>query len=268
MIVSTALRLRSRVGDTAIRERLMGKILGPADYDVLITGPTRITKPDGSPLCVFLPGAVAEHSQNEDVYRILNSFKGRLTKNRGVASGTRRLDPTNRGRSYAKEIPSAVAGAMDPAGQKRYCRLTAWTGENLPSWETLHPLLKTVAAHLEQQVPDRFEAQAEVARMSDPAWVVPGTPFSFRLLNGVPTGSAFHFVGLAALNAPFKGGTMIPVPQLVNGPFPLDGTGALTLAGTWPAGGSGLTLWAQFWMPNGGGPVGFIATSGVRAQIP
>lgn len=189
MIVSTSLRLRSKVSDTAIRERLMGKILGPQDYDVLITGPTRITKPDGRPLCVFLPGAVAEHSQNEEIYRILNSFKGKLTKNRGVASGTRRLDPTNRGRSYAKEIPSAIAGAMDPAGQKRYCRLTAWTGEHLPEWETLHPLLKTVAAHLEQQVPDRFEAQAEVARSSNPAWVVPGTPFSTITINNTyPTG--------------------------------------------------------------------------------
>ena len=98
--------------------------------------------------------------------------------------------------------------------------------------------------------------------------LVPGTPFSFRLVNGVPTGSAFHFVGLAALNAPFKGGTMIPVPHLINGPFPLGTEGQLTLGGNWPAGGSGLSLWAQFWMPNGGGPAGFISTSGVRAQIP
>jgi hypothetical protein len=95
-----------------------------------------------------------------------------------------------------------------------------------------------------------------------------GQPFAFKVASGPPSGLAFHVVGLAALNAPFKGGTMIPFPNLVNGPFPLDATGQRTLAGNWPAGGSGLTLYAQFWMPNGGGPAGFVASSGVRAQIP
>jgi hypothetical protein len=95
-----------------------------------------------------------------------------------------------------------------------------------------------------------------------------GQPFAFKLASGPPNGSAWHIVGLSALNAPFKGGTMIPSITLVNGPFPLDAQGTLTLAGSWPTGGSGLTLWVQYWMPNGGGPLGFVASSGVRAQIP
>ena len=98
--------------------------------------------------------------------------------------------------------------------------------------------------------------------------LVAGQPFSFKLFYGPPSGAAFHIVGLAALNAPFKGGTLIPFPHLVNGPLPLNAQGAINLAANWPAGGSGLTLWVQFWMPNGGGPVGFVASSGVRAQIP
>ena len=98
--------------------------------------------------------------------------------------------------------------------------------------------------------------------------LLPGQPFSFRLASGPLNGQAWHIVGLAAINAPFKGGTLIPAATLVNGPFPLDGTGALNLAGNWPAGGSGLTLWVQYWMPAGGGPAGFVASSGVRAQIP
>ena len=98
--------------------------------------------------------------------------------------------------------------------------------------------------------------------------LIAGQPFSFRLFNGPPNGAAFHIVGLAALNAPFKGGTLIPFPHLVNGPLPLNASGNITLAANWPAGGSGLTLWVQFWMPNGGGPAGFVASSGVRAQIP
>ncbi|HZL99197.1 MAG TPA: VCBS repeat-containing protein [Planctomycetota bacterium] len=98
--------------------------------------------------------------------------------------------------------------------------------------------------------------------------LVPGQPFAFQLFNGPPSGFAYHVVGLAALAAPFKGGTLIPFPHLLNGPLPLNAQGAITLAANWPAGGSGLTLWIQFWMPNGGGPAGFVASSGVRAQIP
>jgi hypothetical protein len=98
--------------------------------------------------------------------------------------------------------------------------------------------------------------------------LIAGQPFSFKLANGPPNGAAFHIVGLSVLNAPFKGGTLIPFPHLVNGPLPLNASGNITLAANWPAGGSGLTLWAQFWMPNGGGPAGFVASSGVRAQIP
>ena len=95
-----------------------------------------------------------------------------------------------------------------------------------------------------------------------------GQPFNFKLASGPPSGQAWHIVGLAALNAPFKGGKLIPFPTLINGPFPLSATGTLNLAGNWPAGGSGLTLWVQYWMPNGGGPAGFVSSSGVRAQIP
>jgi hypothetical protein len=187
--ISTSLRLRSRVGDKAIESRLTGKILGPSDYDVLLTGPTRVAKPDGTPLAVYLPGALSEHSRDEATYAVLHGLRDKITKNRGAASGTRRLDPTDRGRSYARDTRSTIAGAIDPAGQQRYCRLTAWTGEHLPEWQSLQPLLRSVAAHLAEQVPDRYAAQAAEADRTDPAWVVPGTPFSTVTVNNTyPTG--------------------------------------------------------------------------------
>ena len=98
--------------------------------------------------------------------------------------------------------------------------------------------------------------------------LVAGQPFSFKLANGPPSEAAYHIVGLSQLAAPFKGGTLIPFPHLVNGPLPLNAAGGLSVAALWPAGAAGLTLWLQFWMPNGGGPAGFVASSGVRAQIP
>jgi hypothetical protein len=189
--ISTVLRVRSRVADVAIRDNLAGKILGAADYDVLLTGPTRVSKPDGSPLCVFLPGAVGVHSQNPDTYGLLHTMHTAITAstNRGLASGTPRFKRTDGGRSWARRTSSAIVGAVDPMGQRRYCRLTAWTGENLTQWRALQPLLMQVADHLADQVPDRYRVQAQIAAQADPAWVVPGTPFSTVTVNNTyPTG--------------------------------------------------------------------------------
>jgi hypothetical protein len=187
--VYTELRLRSRVADAAIRDNLAGKILGPADYDVLLTGPTRLLTPAGKPLCVFLPGAVADHARDDTAYDVLHSLRSYGTKNRGLASGTKRLDPTGRGRSYATDVKSMIVGAVDPMGQQRYCRLTAWTGLHLPEWQQLQPLLKTVADNLAEHVPDRYRAQMAQVQRTHPDWVVPGTPFTTVTVNNTyPTG--------------------------------------------------------------------------------
>jgi Oxygenase domain of the 2OGFeDO superfamily len=186
------LRLRTKVADQAMQD-LAGKVLGPADYDVLLTGRTFVRMPDGRPLACYLPGALAEATAAEGVYEVLHSLRSYTSENRGLASGTRRL---HRGsgealsaRTDSMPIASAIVGAVDPIGQQRYCRLTAWTGRNLPAWETLHPLLRAVAAQLAEHVPDRYAAQAGEAGRTDPAWVVPGTPFSTVTVNNTyPTG--------------------------------------------------------------------------------
>lgn len=188
--MTTHLRLGSFVADAAITAHLKGRVVGAADYDVTLTGPTHVRKPNGQTLCVYLPGAVAEHAKDQATYDVLHSLHDRLTKNRGAASGTPRLTgSTGAHRSYAKAIPSALVGAVDPMGQKYYCRLTAWTGANLPAWEQLHPLLRAVAANFAERVPDRYAAQKAEADRSDPAWVVPGTPFTTVTVNNTyPTG--------------------------------------------------------------------------------
>lgn len=185
------MRLRTRVADRAMDD-LAGKILGPRDYDALLTGAARLLMPSGKPLCVYLPGAIKEFSQDPEVYRVLSSIK-MTSANRGMASGTKRLKRGQEGaqaaRTDSKSIISAVIGAVDPMGQQRYCRLTSWTGQHLPQWETLHPLLRVVARNLEDYVPERYAAQRAVADSTKPEWIVPGTPFSTVTVNNTyPTG--------------------------------------------------------------------------------
>lgn len=185
------IRLRTRVADPAIQQ-IAGRVLGPRDYDVLLTGPTYVRMPDNRPLCVYLPGVLAEEF-TDDVYEILHSLRGLTSSNRGMASGTKRI---RRGtpqapatRTETIPIASTVVGAIDPGGQRRYCRLTSWTGQNLPQWQQLHPLLRAVAAQLATHVPARYAAQLARAEACDPAWIVPGTPFSTITVNNTyPTG--------------------------------------------------------------------------------
>lgn len=186
-----SLRLRTKLSDDAVKT-LAGKVLGPADYDVLLTGAVFVRQPNGQPLCCYLPGVLTE-AMSDDVYAVLHSLKGQRTTNRGLASGTRRM---HRGsgdqlstRTEARPIASTVIGSVDPMGQSLYCRLTAWTGRNLPQWETLHPLLRAIGDQFRQHVPDRYAVQAEHAARTDPAWVVEGTPFTtVTVNNSYPTG--------------------------------------------------------------------------------
>jgi hypothetical protein len=175
------LRVRSRLSDEAMRQR-EGKLPGPRDYDALLTGAARVAKPDGSPLCVLLPGAVTEQMDAPGVYDVLHSLRTQISVNRGKASGTPRFK-SGQSRSYTRKLRSAIIGAVDPIGQTKYCRLTSWTGKNLPQWQALHPLLQAVAAALAEHVPARYSAQLRRAESTHPAWVVPGTPFTTVTVN-------------------------------------------------------------------------------------
>jgi len=94
-----------------------------------------------------------------------------------------------------------------------------------------------------------------------------GQPFSFDLLQSKPGLLAVHVVGLSPLFAPYKGGTMVPTPTLLN-VLVTDAAGEVHLAGPWPAGGSGATLWLQFWITDAGGVKGKAASNAVQALIP
>lgn len=77
------MRLRNRTTQEELESKV-GKILTEDDYNVRLTGPAKVLKPDGKPLCVYLPGAMNQVS-TEEVYQILHSLRGHTSKNRGIA---------------------------------------------------------------------------------------------------------------------------------------------------------------------------------------
>jgi len=82
-----------------------------------------------------------------------------------------------------------------------------------------------------------------------------------------PTGSTL-VVGTASIEAPFKGGTLVPAPTvLVPVPVGADGTSALPF--TWPASApSGVTLFWQQWVVDAGASGGLSASNALRSDSP
>jgi hypothetical protein len=195
------LRLRARVPESELKSKV-GKILGDEDYNLLLTGPARVRMPDNRPLCVYVPGALAGELDAPGIYDILHSLQVRQTNNRGSASGSPGFitrhgaawkdDPDRKGshpQPYYRRVASTIVGAIDPMRQQKACRLTAWTGQNLPQWRALAPLLQRVAEVQADYVPERAAAQQAAADASHPAWIVPGTPFTTITVNNTyPTG--------------------------------------------------------------------------------
>lgn len=183
------LRLRSVISDRELDQKV-GKIVTDEDYNALLTGPCRVSKPDGSLLCVYLPGALSTVLQNKPViYPILHSLRSMQTDNRGHASGTERMRYGDEKRTRTKRVRSCILGAFDPGGPKQFCRLTGWTGSNLPRWDELRPLFHEIDVCFQQHAPIRHTLQMEQVKRTDPAWVIPGTAFTTITVNNTyPTG--------------------------------------------------------------------------------
>lgn len=182
-----SIRLRSRISKQELDEKV-GKVIGDDAYNVLLTGPSRVFMPNGQPLCVYLPGVMRD-VVTEEQYEILHSLRGDKTHNRGPASGSQAVRPGEQKRQYFKYVSSSILGSFDPNGTFKFCRLTAWTGRNLPKWEALRPALQAVAENMRTYVPDRYAAQMEEIEQTHPDWVVPYTPFTTVTVNNTyPTG--------------------------------------------------------------------------------
>lgn len=185
-------RIRTKISDEEL-ELKKGMILKPDDINLMITGPARVLKPDGQPLCVYLPGAIS--SDLKDLtWEILHSFKERYTDNRGLASGTPRMETGQRpdgteARSRAMEVSSSIVGSFEASGPKQFCRLTAWTGRENEQWQTLWPLFQYIGQQFKEHVPDRYANQLQAAAETSPEWVIPGTVFTTITINNTyPTG--------------------------------------------------------------------------------
>src|SRR5262249_4842131 len=87
----------------------------------------------------------------------------------------------------------------------------------------------------------------------------PSSPLGLDIGARQPGGAVFLLGGSPALHAPFKGGLLMPKPEVLL-PFVLDAAGTLQIATTWPPGvPSDSSVWLQAWLPDEDGIAGFVA---------
>lgn len=94
--------------------------------------------------------------------------------------------------------------------------------------------------------------------------LIAGQPMSVGVAGALPGAPLTLVVGLARLDAPFKGGVLVPAADLLISGLATDASGGLVLGTTWPAGvPAGLTFYLQGWIADAGAPQGFAATNGL-----
>jgi len=103
-----------------------------------------------------------------------------------------------------------------------------------------------------------------VPKLSGTGTLVPTTPYSLKLEDGLANTLAVLFAGIDVLDAPFSGGLLVPNATVIKF-LGTNAQGKVTLAGSWPTGiPAGLMVYTQYWLVDSGGPVGLSASNALR----
>jgi plastocyanin len=92
-----------------------------------------------------------------------------------------------------------------------------------------------------------------------------GSNNTLSVQGAAPSGAAMLFVGLSEGNAPFKGGTLVPIPFVLQVALATDPGGGLSLPFVWPAGLSGVPVIMQLAVQDAGAVQGVALSNALRA---
>jgi hypothetical protein len=91
---------------------------------------------------------------------------------------------------------------------------------------------------------------------------------SIDLTNALGSTLCVMFIGLTQIDAPFKGGVLVPSTTFDLGFFS-NPSGDIPLTAAWPGGvPSGASFYFQYWWADAGGPVGFSASNAIKGTTP
>ena len=97
----------------------------------------------------------------------------------------------------------------------------------------------------------------------------PGAPFTITLAGARTNAGATILAGLSAVSSPFKGGVLVPSPDIVVAGLTTGPSGSFALGSDWPTNlPSGFALILQVWVADPAGPKGYAATNGLEGVSP
>jgi hypothetical protein len=179
-------RVRTKRSDEWV-ETYKGAQITNEMVTLLLRQEARVLRPDGKPLCVYLPGAVSDLAA--EMFTDFSSIR-LPSRNRGYASGGERAkynEHTQTG--VTAPIMSGILGSIEKSPRFPACRLTAFNAKEVEKWDRLQPMFKRISELFEKHVPDRFVAQDAEAQRTHADWVIEGTPFTTITINNTyPTG--------------------------------------------------------------------------------
>jgi hypothetical protein len=93
-----------------------------------------------------------------------------------------------------------------------------------------------------------------------------GAPLTLALTSALENSTTALVIGLVQIDVPFKGGVMVPRPDLILFGLSTSASGSHELPALWPAGTpSGFTVFFQHWVTDPVGPAGFAASNALEA---
>ncbi len=96
-----------------------------------------------------------------------------------------------------------------------------------------------------------------------------GSGFSLQIDDAQPQSDLAVCISLVQIKLPFKGGVLVPAPDLVLLGLLTDASGALALQGFWPGGvPSGFPITYQAWVQDRAAPHGYSATNAITSKVP
>ena len=95
-----------------------------------------------------------------------------------------------------------------------------------------------------------------------------GSPGTVSLSSAAPYLLSIPFVSLASTPLPFKCGTLVPLPQLLQLSLFTNGAGSILLGWpSWPGGLSGLSLYLQYAIADPPATCGVALSNALRADL-
>lgn len=165
------------------------QFMDDSHYDKLIDESVKITKPDGSPLLVLLKKAM-DPQITANAWSSLKKINIK-TENRSTAAGIEAVGRVKRNGDVSStsrvpkgwEVVSGIIGSFERTVRSPYAHHCAWNTHHPDKFAVTVPLFQQAASFFKEHVPDRYEAQMEYVRKTNPAWIVPDTAYTTVTVN-------------------------------------------------------------------------------------